>query len=456
MASIAQASGPSASVRANLPFIISASSIGTLIEWYDFYIYGVLAAVFATHFFPKGDPFFATLATWAVFWFGFILRPFGALVFGYLGDLIGRKFTFMLTLIMMGAATFLVGCIPSYDSWGYAAPIAILLMRALQGLALGGEYGGAATYIAEHAPDGKRGLYTSWIQTTATMGIVLALLVVLICKKSLSAQDFETWGWRIPFWLSAILVVMSIYIRLKLAESPLYARLKEQGKASTNPVRDTYNTGRNWGLMLVALFGATAPEGVVWYTGQFYALIYLTGLLGAANYPTTYTIMMVALTIGSLGFLFFGWLSDRVGRRNIMTLGFALAVVSFWPVFSSFSSFKDNPVVLCLLVLYLVILVTMVYGPIAAFLVELFPARIRYSSMSMPYHIGNGWFGGGVPFIGTLITGATGIALGGLIYPMVVAGIGVIVSLSFIRPRTDEVQIWDEVGGAPPLVPDQP
>jgi MFS family permease len=362
----------------------------------------------------------------------------------------------MLTLIMMGAATFLVGCIPSYDSWGIVAPIVILLMRAMQGLALGGEYGGAATYIAEHAPDGKRGLYTSWIQTTATLGIVLALLVVLICKKSLSPQDFESWGWRIPFWLSAILVALSIYIRLKLAESPLYARLKEQGKASTNPVRDTYSSGRNWRLMLLALFGATAPEGVVWYTGQFYALIFLTGLLGAANYPTTYTIMMVALTIGSFGFLFFGWLSDRIGRRNIMTLGFALAVISYWPVFTWFTTFKDNPVVLCLLVLYLVILVTMVYGPIAAFLVELFPARIRYSSMSMPYHIGNGWFGGGVPFIGTLITGATGIALGGLFYPMGIAALGVIVSLAGLKSRTDEVQIWDEVGGAPPLVPDQP
>jgi len=440
----------------SLRFIIGASSVGTLIEWYDFYIYGVLAAVFATHFFPTGNAFLATLATWAVFWFGFILRPFGALLFGHLGDLIGRKFTFMLTLGMMGAATFLVGCVPSYETWGIAAPLIIVLMRAIQGLALGGEYGGAATYIAEHAPDGRRGLYTSWIQTTATMGIVLALLVVLICRQSMTPQAFSDWGWRIPFWLSAILVVLSGYIRMKLAESPLYARLREQGKASSNPAKETYSTGRNWGLMAFALFGATAPEGVVWYTSQFYALVYLTGLLGPANYVTTYTIMMVALTVGSAGFIFFGWLSDKIGRRYIMSAGFALAVITYWPVFTGFGAVKNSPVILTLLVLYLVILVTMVYGPIAAFLVELFPARIRYSSMSMPYHIGNGWFGGGVPFIGTLLTGATGIALAGLFYPMLIAAIGVVVSLGFLREPTHRIRIWDEVDGAPPLVPDQP
>jgi MFS family permease len=440
----------------SLPFIIGASSVGTLIEWYDFYIYGVLAVFFAKHFFPPGNDNLALLASLAVFWFGFILRPFGAIFFGHLGDLIGRKFTFMLTLAMMGFATFLVGCIPSYATWGLAAPILILLMRAMQGLALGGEYGGAATYIAEHAPDGKRGLYTSWIQTTATLGIVFALLAVLICRQSMSDTAFGDWGWRIPFLISAILVLLSGYIRLKLEESPLYARLKEEGKASTNPIKDTYTSGRNWGLMAIALFGATAPEGVVWYTGQFYALIYMTTVL-KLNYVTVYTIMMVALTVGSLGFIFFGWLSDRIGRRGIMTWGFALAVITFWPVFTWLGTFRDNPVMLTVLVLYLVILVTMVYGPIAAFLVELFPARIRYSSMSMPYHIGNGWFGGGVPFIGTAIAQGTGIALGALIYPMVVASIGVAVSLGFMREPTHKIRIWDEVGGgAPPLIPDQP
>jgi MFS family permease len=438
-----------------LPWIIAASSVGTMIEWYDFYIYGVLAVFFAKHFFPPGNDNLALLASLAVFWFGFILRPFGAIFFGHLGDLIGRKFTFMLTLGMMGLATFLVGCIPSYATWGLAAPIIILLMRAMQGLALGGEYGGAATYIAEHAPDGKRGLYTSWIQTTATLGIVFALLAILTCRQSMSDSAFTDWGWRIPFLISAILVLLSGYIRLRLAESPLYARLKEEGKSSTNPIKDTYTSGRNWRLMAIALFGATAPEGVVWYTGQFYALIYMTTVL-KLNYVTVYTILMVALTLGSLGFIFFGWLSDHIGRRNIMTLGFALAVVTYWPVFTWLGTFRDDPVMLTFLVLYLVILVTMVYGPIAAFLVELFPARIRYSSMSMPYHIGNGWFGGGVPFIGTAIAQATGIALGALFYPMAVSAVGVVVSLAYIREPTHKIRIWDEVGGGPPLVPDQP
>jgi MFS family permease len=440
----------------SLPWIISASSVGTLVEWYDFYIYGVLAVFFAQHFFPPGNPGLALLASLAVFWFGFIARPFGAILFGHLGDLIGRKFTFMLTLSLMGLATFVVGLLPTYATWGLAAPILLLIIRAVQGLALGGEYGGAATYIAEHAPDGKRGLYTSWIQTTATMGIVFALLVVLICRQSMGDAPFTDWGWRIPFLLSAILVVLSGYIRLKLEEAPLYARLKEQGKSSANPVKDTYTSRRNWGLMAIALFGATAPEGVVWYTGQFYALIYLTAVL-KVNYVTVYVILMIALTVGSLFFVFFGWLSDHIGRRNIMTLGFALAVVTYWPVFTWLGTFRDNPVILTVLVFYLVILVTMVYGPIAAFLVELFPARIRYSSMSMPYHIGNGWFGGGVPFIGTAVAQATGIALGALFYPMAVAAVGVVVSLAFIRESTHRIRIWDEVGGgAPPLVPDQP
>src|SRR5499427_8097013 len=441
----------------SLRFIIGASSVGTLIEWYDFYIYGVLAAVFATHFFPTGNAFLATLATWAVFWFGFILRPFGALLFGHLGDLIGRKFTFMLTLGMMGAATFLVGCVPSYETWGIAAPLIIVLMRAIQGLALGGEYGGAATYIAEHAPDGKRGLYTSWIQTTATMGIVLALLVILICRLWFGDQAFGDWGWRVPFLLSAILVVLSGYIRLRLKESPLFARLKQQGKASTNPAADTFlRGGRNWGLMLVALFGATAPEGVVWYTSQFFALFYLTAVL-KIDYVTVDVMMMIALTSGAPFFVAFGALSDRIGRRNIMTLGFALAVVTYWPVFTWLGTFKNDPVVLTILVFYMMILVTMVYGPIAAFLVELFPARIRYTSMSLPYHLGNGVFGGLVPAAGASIAAVTGIALSGLLYPMAIAAIGIIVSLTFIREPTHKIRIWDEVGGgAPPLVPDQP
>ncbi len=451
---VSAAAGRGAARKQGLPFIIGASSVGTLIEWYDFYIYGVLAVVFAQHFFPPGNDALAFLASLAIFWFGFIARPFGAIIFGHLGDLIGRKFTFMLTLGLMGAATFLVGVLPTYQTIGIAAPILLLAMRAIQGLALGGEYGGAATYIAEHAPDGKRGLYTAWIQTTATMGIVAALAVVLILRETMG-PDFNTWGWRVPFWISLVLVLLSGYIRLKLEESPLYARLKEQKKVSASPVTETYSTRRNWGLMAIALFGATAPEGVVWYTGQFYALFYMTTVL-KINYVTVYVIMMIALTVGSVGFLIFGALSDRIGRRGIMTTGFALAVITYWPVFTWLGTFKDNPLVLFFLVLYLVMLVTMVYGPIAAFLVELFPARIRYSSMSMPYHIGNGWFGGGVPAIGTAIVQTTGIALGGLIYPMIVSAIGVVVSLAFMREPTHKIKIWEEVGGAPPLVPDQP
>src|SRR5580704_8693908 len=439
----------------SLPFIIAASSVGTLIEWYDFYIYGVLAVFFAKHFFPPGNDNLALLASLAVFWFGFILRPFGAIFFGHLGDLIGRKFTFMLTLGMMGLATFLVGCIPSYATWGIAAPVIILLMRGMQGLALGGEYGGAATYIAEHAPDGKRGLYTSWIQTTATMGIVLALFVILMCRLGFGEPTFADWGWRVPFLISAILVLLSIYIRLKLEESPLFARLREQGKASANPAKESFTSGKNWGLIFLALFGATAPEGVVWYTGQFYALFYMTTVL-KVPYVTVYILMMIVLTLGAPFFIVFGALSDKIGRRNIMTLGFALAVVSYWPVFTWMGTFKDNPLILGILVFYMVILVTMVYGPIAAFLVELFPARIRYTSMSLPYHVGNGVFGGLVPAAGASIAAYTGIALSGLFYPMGIAALGVIVSLAFMREPTHEVRIWDEVDGAPPLVPDQP
>src|ERR1700688_1236684 len=445
----ARAGGPGEIVQANLPFIIGASSVGTLIEWYDFYLYGVLAVFFSKHFFSPGiDPNIAFILSLAVFWTGFLVRPFGAIVFGHLGDLIGRKFTFMLTLLLMGAATFVVGLLPGYAALGNLAPLLLVGMRVLQGLALGGEYGGAATYIAEHAPDGQRGFYTSWIQTTATMGIVLALLVILVCRLALGDQAFGDWEWRVPFLISAVLVGLSIYIRLKLEESPLYARLREQGKASVNPAKESFTSGKNWGLILLALFGATAPEGVVWYTGQFYALFYMTTVL-KVPYVTVYILMMIVLTLGAPFFILFGALSDRIGRRNIMTLGFALAVVSYWPVFTWMGTFKDNPFMLGVLVFYMVILVTMVYGPIAAFLVELFPAKIRYTSMSLPYHIGNGVFGGLVPLAGASIAAMTGVALGGLFYPMGIAALGVVVRLSRIKSQTQHITIWDEVGGPP-------
>jgi MFS family permease len=325
----------------------------------------------------------------------------------------------------------------------------------VQGLALGGQYGGAATFIAEHAPDGKRGLYTSWLQATATLGIVTALLVIMVFRLGLGDAAFSDYGWRFPFLLSAALVIFSAYIRLKLGESPLYARLKDLGKASDNPMRDTYGSGRNLGLMALALFGFTAPEGVVWYTSQFYALAYMQTVL-MIPYVTVYWVMMFSLLLGAPFFIFWGWLSDRVGRRPIMTAGFLLAVVSYWPVFTLMGQVKDSPVLLVILVWYMLILVTMVYGPIAAFLVELFPARIRYSSMSLPYHIGNGVFGGGVPFIATWLASTfTGIPLVGLAYPIAVAGVGVIVSTLGLRHETHRVKIWEEVGGQRPLVPDQ-
>jgi MFS family permease len=436
--------GTVAEGKHRLPFVIAASSAGTLIEFYDFYLYGVLASFFAAHFFP-GDLRNGFLFSLGIFWTGFVVRPLGAILFGHLGDLIGRKYTFMLSLGLMGLATFLVGCLPTYETIGWLAPVLLVACRVVQGVALGGEYGGAATYVAEHAPDGQRGFYTSWIQTTATMGIVMALLVIMAFRVGMGDEAFTQYGWRFPFLLSAVLVVFAAYIRLKLAESPLFARLKEQGRASDNPARDTYGSGRNWGLMALALFGFTAPMAVVWYTGQFYALNYMQAVL-MIDYLTVYAVMMAALVLGSPFFIVWGWVSDRIGRRSIMTAGFVLAVVSFWPVFGWLGDYRDDPVMLTALVFYMMILVTMVYGPLAAFLVELFPARIRYSSMSLPYHIGAGVFGGGVPFIATWLSGlVVGVPLIGLLYPMTIAGIGAIVSVVGLKRETHQVQIWDEV-----------
>jgi MFS family permease len=430
--------------RPGLPFIIGASAVGTLIEWYDFYIYGVLAVFFSQHFFPPGNDALALLASLGIFWTGFVVRPLGSVVFGYFGDRIGRKFTFMLTLLLMGGATFVVGLLPDYSAIGMLAPVLLVLMRIVQGLALGGEYGGAATYIAEHAPDGRRGFYTAWIQTTATLGIVVALLVILTCRQTLGEAAFADWGWRIPFLLSAVLVLASAYIRLRLEESPIFLEIKKQGKQSVSPVGESFGSKRNWKLILLSLFGATAPEGVIWYTSQFYVLFYLTTVL-KMSYATVYVVMIIALLAAAPFFIVFGSLSDRIGRRNIMVTGFVLAIISYWPAFTWFSGLTDKPVILTLLVFYLALLVTMVYGPIAAFLVEIFPARIRYTSMSVPYHVGNGVFGGGVPFISGLITTATGAALSGLIYPISIAAIGVVVALTGLSARTHETRIWDEV-----------
>ncbi len=494
--------------------VITASSVGTLIEWYDFYIFGSLATIISEKFFPTGNPTTAFLATLATFAAGFIVRPFGALVFGRLGDLIGRKHTFLLTLVIMGGSTFLIGCIPEYKNF-HAAPYLILLLRLLQGLALGGEYGGAATYVAEHAPANKRGYYTSWIQTTATLGLFVSLLVILTIQNTLSKEAYVDWGWRLPFLLSILLVLVSIVIRMKMNESPLFAKLKSEGKTSTNPLKESFGKKQNMKMVLLALFGATMGQGVVWYTGQFYAQ---TFLLKTCNLePTqTNTWIGIALLLATPFFVFFGWLSDKIGRKIIMLFGMLLAIFCYRPIFTAMYNMSDvkqkqeltseitirkilsadNPkdsvifkttvatysdhtklaqtekytqetlkpdniklvetkklvtldssyrLKLISLVFILVLFVTMVYGPIAAFLVELFPTKIRYTSMSLPYHIGNGVFGGLVPFIATLITVTPGSNyLSGLWYPIGVAAVCLIIGTLYLTNKKDE-NVADDV-----------
>ena len=429
-----------APMETRLPFVVAASTIGTLLAWYDFYLYGALATFFAAKFFPaeSGLAWFAVLGLVGT---GFVVRPAGAVVFGYLGDRVGRKYALSLTLLMIGTTTVGVGLLPGYGTLGLSAPVLLVLLRVIQGLALGGEYGGAAIYVAEHAPDGKRGLYTSWVQTTATAGIVLALLAILLCRAGIGEQRFDAWGWRVPFLLSAALVPVAIYLRLRFAEPPLYDRLKEHNKASSDPLRDSLAGWGNWRLMLLALFGAAAPEAVVWYAGQFYALYYLQAVLKVPE-VMVWVVTIVALSLGLPLFVAFGALSDRIGRRNIMALGFLLAAVSLWPVFALLGTFKDNPVVLTLLVFYLTVLAALAYGPMAALLVELFPTRIRYTSVSLPYQIGNGVFGGLVPLAAAL----GGAGRGGLLYPIGIAALGVAVATAWLPARSDEADISPEVG----------
>ncbi|MGH7494878.1 MAG: MFS transporter [bacterium] len=427
--------------------VIFASSAGTMIEWYDFYLYGTLAVFFSTLFYPSGNPTVAFLASLATFGAGFAVRPFGAVVFGRVGDLIGRKYAFLVTLTIMGLATTAVGLLPTYDQIGIAAPIALVLLRLLQGLALGGEYGGAATYVAEHAPDDRRGYYTSFIQTTATLGFFLALAVVLVTRLSVGDEAFKSWGWRIPFILSALLLGLSLYIRMKLRESPLFSKLKEAGKTSKAPLKESFGNKRNWKLILLALFGATAGQAVVWYTGQFYALYFLQTAL-KVDYVTAYIIIAIALALGTPFFVVFGALSDRLGRKRIMMVGCLLAALTYVPIYKAMSAYANplNPVVLTVLVFIQVLYVTMVYGPIAAFLVELFPAKIRYTSMSLPYHLGNGEFGGFTPLIASAIVAATGNMYAGLAYPIAIAMMTFVVGSLFL-PETNHVRIWDEVEG---------
>lgn len=429
--------------------VIAASSVGTLIEWYDFYIFGSLATILATKFFPEDNPTAAFLSTLALFAVGFVVRPFGAIVFGRLGDIAGRKFTFLLTLLLMGGSTFLIGLVPSYATIGIWAPVIVCLLRLAQGLALGGEYGGAATYVAEHSPDNKRGYYTSWIQTTASLGLFVSLGVILGTRYSMEAADFNDWGWRIPFLLSIVLVSISYFIRIRLKESPLFAKLKAEGKTSVNPIRESFGKKENLKLVLLALFGATAGQGVVWYTGQFYALSFMQKSLNI-EFVQSSTVIVIALLFGTPFFILFGGLSDRIGRKRIMMTGLIAACILYYPLYKGMHGLsvseaaglaEDGKVLLstagiwmmAALVFVQVVLVTMVYGPIAAFLVELFPTKIRYTSMSLPYHIGNGIFGGLTPFIAASVVAATGNIYAGLIYPVAVAAISFVVGTFYLR-----------------------
>ena len=494
--------------------VISASSMGTMIEWYDFYIFGSLAVVISTKFFPSDNPTAAFLSTLATFAAGFVVRPFGALFFGRLGDLIGRKYTFMVTLLLMGGATFLIGCIPSYETIGFMAPLLVLILRLLQGLALGGEYGGAATYVAEHAPVGQRGYWTSWIQTTATVGLFISLMVILATRNILTPEQFDEWGWRVPFWVSIVMVGVSYLILKNMDESPVFAKAKAEGKTSTNPLKESFGNRYNLKFVLLALFGATMGQGVVWYTGQFYAMNFMKTVMSIDSSQVD-TLLGIALMLGTPFFILFGWLSDKVGRKYIMMGGMLLAIILYRPIYKSMyettsianktemvekttllAELKENkkqtmdsiyttnreyadgttlveiktislengtakvvdgkPKIetkttikinssdnwaLIFLVFVQVLFVTMVYGPIAAFLVEMFPVKIRYTSMSLPYHVGNGIFGGLLPAISTYFVinakegGNPEFYLEGLWYPIVIAAVSFVVGMVYIKNK---------------------
>jgi MFS family permease len=517
--------------------VIIASSVGTVFEWYDFYLYAILAPFFAGLFFPPGNATAALLGAFGAYAAGFLVRPFGAVIFGRIGDLVGRKYTFLITIVVMGVSTVLVGFLPTYKSIGFLAPNLLVLLRLAQGLALGGEYGGAATYVAEHAPDPKRGYATSWIQTTATLGMLLALIVIALTRVSMDAKTFSAWGWRIAFWFSIPLLAVSIYIRLRLQESPIFKAMKAQGKRSRKPLTESFFRYPNNKYVALALFGATAGQGVVWYTGQFYALFFLQIYLKLDFIPT-YALVGLSLILGTPFFLVFGALSDRIGRKVIILTGCLIAALTYVPLFHGLTHFvnpaleryqantpitvaasdchfhvfigpwsrqtdcdkvKDflgksglsfaslpalpgqppvvtrvgdaeiqgwdeakfkatltktgyppkadpaqvNWVMAEVLLVIMVIYVTMVYGPIAAFLVELFPARIRYTSMSLPYHIGNGWFGGLLPLLATAIVAKVGDIYSGLWYPIIVALMTVVIGAFFVR-ETRHVRIHEE------------
>ncbi len=477
--------------------VIGASSLGTVIEWYDFYIFGSLAPIIAPLFYPPGNDTFAYIAYLATFAVGFIVRPFGALFFGRIGDVVGRKYAFLVTLLIMGGATAIIGFLPTFATIGYAAPIILLLVRVLQGLALGGEYGGAAVYVAEHVPDNKRGFYTSFIQITATLGLFMSLAVILIVQNMMSPEQFSgkaegIAGWRIPFLVSILLVVISLYIRLRMEESPIFKHIKSTGMTSASPLVEAFTKWKNLRRVLISLFGATAGQGVVWYAGQFFALFYLQTILNV-NPTSSIYIVAIALLMAMPFFVVFGALSDRIGRKWIILGGCLLAMLTYIPIYSAMQSAAGSNVVtassqkdpatgaikltpqttgpdgtfvnaekvlpytslgellsqaaawkLILLIFIQVFWVTMVYGPIAAYLVEAFPAKIRYTALSLPYHIGNGVFGGLLPLIGVSMIAQTGNIYAGLYYPMAIAGITFVVGAILLR-ETHGHKIWDEV-----------
>jgi MFS family permease len=433
--------------------IIFASGLGTMIEWYDFYIFGSLAVIMSELMFPAGNPTWALIKTWALFATGFIVRPFGALVFGRVGDLIGRKYAFMVTLTIMGFSTFLIGLLPTYASIGVLAPAILLVLRLLQGLALGGEYGGAAVYVAEHVPDDRRGFYTSFIQITATLGLFVSLGVVLGVKKMMSPEAFTAWGWRVPFLLSIVLVGMSLYIRMRMQESPLFASLKSQGKTSLAPLKESFGHWPNLKIVLLVLFGATAGQGIVWYTGQFYALSFLQSVMKLGIEQSS-IIVAIALLLGMPFFTVFGALSDKIGRLKIMMAGNLIAALTYLPIYKAMTHYGADPqnpnmVMLILLVFIQVLYVTMVYGPIAAFLIEAFPARIRYTSFSLPYHLGNGWFGGTLPLIAGVLVAETGNKFAGLYWVIGIALMTFVVGTFFLN-ESHRTEIWKEAEHARP------
>jgi MFS family permease len=461
--------------------VILGSSTGTLIEWYDFYIFGSLAAVLSVKFYPPGNDTFALIAYLATFAVGFLVRPFGAIFFGRVGDLFGRRIAFIFTLSIMGASTAAIGLMPTYKTAGWFSAIILIIIRMLQGLALGGEYGGAAVYVAEHVPDRSRGYYTSFIQITATLGLFVSLVVIIVTQQSMSPAKFQDWGWRLPFLLSVVLVSISLYIRIRMKESPIFTQMKAAGTHSTKPLTDAFTKWSNLKQVLISLLGATAGQGVVWYTGQFYALFYLQTIL-KLNARTANIIVAVALLASMPFFTVFGALSDRIGRKKLMMAALVITVVSYIPIYKameqaagnnvvSVSSVKDkvtgaikltpltldatgkmvpakeatnaNQPMLMFLVWVQVLFACMIYGPIAAYLVEAFPAKVRYTSVSLPYHIGNGVFGGLLPLIGLSLCASSGNIYAGLYYPMAVAALTFVFGMIFLK-ETHGTLIWEE------------